>query len=202
MKDEKTGKVIAEARKIFLRYGFRRATMGEIADAANMSRPALYLVFPSKEEILTAVLTEVCREMLDEIRSGIDNFETEKEKLVFAFEIWGVRPFEIMRESPDARDLLESGYEFASRVTADAFATFENIIAKILTPVTDSMQSPINYTSSQVARILTAAVKGFKETAADTSELRRLIDDLMTMILASFRNQTSATIKNSKAKAR
>ena len=41
----KRDKVLAAARGIFLRYGFKRVTMNDIAEAASISRPALYLVF-------------------------------------------------------------------------------------------------------------------------------------------------------------
>jgi AcrR family transcriptional regulator len=56
MAHEKTEHVIAAARKVFLRYGYRRVTMGDLAEAAQMSRPALYLVFPSKEQIFTVLI--------------------------------------------------------------------------------------------------------------------------------------------------
>ncbi|HEY8129307.1 MAG TPA: helix-turn-helix domain-containing protein, partial [Hyphomicrobium sp.] len=76
---------LAAARQVFLRYGYRRVTMGDIADAAKMSRPALYLVIPSKEEIFTAVLAQTFSEMLEEIRGGIGSFQTARDKLTFAF---------------------------------------------------------------------------------------------------------------------
>ena len=58
MSEHKREAVLAAARQVFMRYGYRRVTMGDIADAAKMSRPALYLVIPSKEEIFTAVVSQ------------------------------------------------------------------------------------------------------------------------------------------------
>ena len=37
--------------KVFLAYGFARTTMDDIARAADMSRPALYLLFKNKTDI-------------------------------------------------------------------------------------------------------------------------------------------------------
>src|SRR5579862_5907010 len=118
-------KVIQAAQEVFLRYGFKRVTMADIAEAAHMSRPALYLVFPSKEEILTAVVSRVFAAMLDEIRQGINRDVTVEEKLGFAFDIWCVRPFEIYQRSPDAKDLYESSFQFATEVTTQAFSRFD-----------------------------------------------------------------------------
>lgn len=39
----------------FARYGYRRTTMGDVAEAAGMSRPAVYLRVANKGELLTAV---------------------------------------------------------------------------------------------------------------------------------------------------
>ena len=63
----KRDKVLAAARGIFLRYGFKRVTMNDIAEAASISRPALYLVFESKEEIFKSVYEHFVKETLIEI---------------------------------------------------------------------------------------------------------------------------------------
>lgn len=48
-------RVTAAAIAAFSRHGYRRCTMADIADAAGMSRPALYLLFPGKEAVFRAV---------------------------------------------------------------------------------------------------------------------------------------------------
>ena len=51
MASDKKSRILAAARDVFIRYGYKRVTMGDIAKAAGMSRPALYLVFQCKPEI-------------------------------------------------------------------------------------------------------------------------------------------------------
>ena len=94
---------------------------------------------------------------------------------------------------PSAKDLLESSYEFAERITSQAFAEFENIVSEIIKPLID-LQSVINLASSQVAHILTAAVIGFKDAANDSGELRQMIADLLAMILESLSRQSPVRI--------
>ena len=57
--DERAAKrerVADAALIVFQRYGFARTTMSDIAEAVGMSRPALYLLFPNKEEIFAAAV--------------------------------------------------------------------------------------------------------------------------------------------------
>lgn len=194
MKDEKVEKILEAAKKIFLRFGFRRATMGEIAEAVDMSRPALYLVFPSKEEILKAVISAESQVALQEIQQNLPNIETEKERLMFAFEVWSVRPFEMVQSFPDTRDLLESSYTVAGEVVTEAFAEFEKIVEGILEPLITSPN--VTLSPKQLAHILTSAIHGFKNAAGNVAELRQLFDDLITVILASIQNSN----ENSKSK--
>ena len=45
-------KVIPYARKLFIKYGYRKTTVDDIASGLHISKKTLYAVFPSKEEIL------------------------------------------------------------------------------------------------------------------------------------------------------
>ena len=188
MAHEKTEHVIAAARKVFLRYGYRRVTMGDLAEAAQMSRPALYLVFPSKEQIFTEVVTRSLAENIDEIRKGIPRFKTVEEKLAFAFEVWSVRGFELMRTSPDAADLLESSYEFAAEVTTKAAADFEGLLAELLEPLL-RRRAALKLSPLHIARILRTSVHGFKSEATNSADLRQMISGMCTILLLSIRKR-------------
>ena len=185
---ERTEDVITAATRIFLRYGYQRVTMRDLAEAARMSRPALYLVFPSKEEIFTAVMARAFAAMLDEIRQGLGRFTAPKEKLMFAFEVWCVRPFEMIQASPDAKDLLQSSYEFAAEVTAQASASFEALLAEVLQPLIRK-SAGMKLSPAQMAHILAAAAPGFKESVQNAGQLRELISNLITVVLASLKNR-------------
>ena len=54
-KDSKRNRAIEAAADRFQRHGFARTTMGDIAQASEMSRPALYLIFPGKEEVFEQI---------------------------------------------------------------------------------------------------------------------------------------------------
>jgi AcrR family transcriptional regulator len=178
-------KIVAEAGKVFLRYGFRRTTMADLAKAAQMSRPAFYLVFPSKEEAFLAVVKRFIAEYLDEIRRGIPRFKIPEQKLEFAFDVWFVRPFEMIQASPDASDILESGSEIACGEMKQAKTEFEAIVAEVLKPLVRE-QSKVKLSAARIAEILCRAAHGFKGTARDVAELRQILHDHLTLVLKSL----------------
>ena len=102
----------------------------------------------------------------------------------FAFDVWTLRPFEVIQASPDAKDLLQSSYEFATEVTTKAFAAFEALLAEVLQPQVRK-KAQMEFSSAQIAHILAAAVLGFKESAKTSSQLRELIAGLITIVLGS-----------------
>ena len=63
----KKKRIIGAAKSVFLKYGYRRVTMSDIASAAEMSRPALYLVFSRKEDVFGGVVRELAREISGEV---------------------------------------------------------------------------------------------------------------------------------------
>jgi AcrR family transcriptional regulator len=54
--------LVEQARKYFISYGFREASMDALCSAASLTRGALYHHFGSKEGLFEAVLTAIDRE--------------------------------------------------------------------------------------------------------------------------------------------
>ena len=192
MTQTKEEKVLTAARDVFMRYGFKRATMSDLADAAQMSRPALYLIFSSKEEVLRSLVTQIFNELLREVREGLSKHDGVADELTFAFEVWCVRQFEMIQASPDAKDILESGYEFAAEITLQAFSDFETILSDVLRPIVSS-QAEKTLSSEQLAHILTTASQGFKESASSAVQLRQMIKGLVTVVLAGLQKQRESS---------
>ncbi len=192
MTQSKEEKILTSAREVFVRYGFKRTTMSDLAEAAQMSRPALYLIYSSKEEVFRSLVTQVFNELLHEVHVGLSKHEDVADKLTFAFEVWCVGPFEITQVSPDARDILESGYEFATEIITQAFSDFENILSDVLRPMVNSQTEKL-LSSEQLAHILTTAIVGFKESATSAVQLRQMIQGLISVVLAGLQSQRESS---------
>jgi AcrR family transcriptional regulator len=175
---EKHKKIITAAQTVFLRYGFKRTTMGDIAKEAGISRPSLYLSYESKEALFAAVAEHMYLRQRDKILAHINEYPTNKEKLFFAFEVWCVEPFTILQASSvDARDLLASGAEVAADISREAAETFEGVIAPLL-----KSDAPDTISAASKARLLHTAVPGFKTVAQSPEELRAMIRNMIELV--------------------
>ena len=179
----KRQKVLNFAVAVFLKYGYHRVTMQELADAAGISRPALYLMFRSKEEIFCATLDEAARQREQEILAALPSLKTPQEKIRLTLDIWMVRVFDLMIQSPEARELVECSFVFAGETLSKNYARLEAILASIVQECPKT-SLPKGVPGKQLARFLTASVRGFKQYCGSSAELQEMID---TMLKAVFR---------------
>ncbi len=179
----KRDRVLAAALDVFLRYGYKRVTMNDIAEAAGISRPALYLVFDSKEEIFKGVYERFVQETLIDIENKLGQLKTPEEKLRTAFELWTVRPFERMRASSEAAELLECTFGFAQESVNQGSRSFEKILLPVLKSHSKFQSTKTKVSAEKTARLLSGAVRGFKIVAKDVPEIRSLIKELLILLL-------------------
>ncbi|MBN1387931.1 MAG: TetR/AcrR family transcriptional regulator [Bacteroidales bacterium] len=70
-KEKYREKIVLSASKIFSRYGFKKTTMEEIANALNKGKSSIYYYFKSKEEIFEAVVDHEAQVLKDELSKVI-----------------------------------------------------------------------------------------------------------------------------------
>ena len=58
VEDPRRTRILDSAMKLVLAYGYSRITMEDVAKAAEMSRPALYLLFKNKTDIYRAIASK------------------------------------------------------------------------------------------------------------------------------------------------
>lgn len=179
----KNDKIIAAARTVFLRYGYKRVTMNDIAEAAKISRPAVYLAFQNKEEVFKAVIKHSALKSMDEIRAGIAQYSSTAEKLFYAFELWVVRPFEIIKKAPEAEELLSSAHGFCKVIYDEIGSAFETELVKILRP--HIKQHTLSLSAPKMAHMMRCAARGFRECAENAVELRQMIKSLIQLVCPS-----------------
>ena len=173
-------RVLLAATDTFLRYGFARTTMGDIAEGAGISRPALYLVFPNKEAVFAAVIHRMNDDQLGKIRAAFPTLATQREKVLFACETWGAHGLELIAAHPDARDLFNLALEPVQQM----YAKFQALIAELLTQTVGA--SSFDATPEELARILVFAMRGFRETVIDKRDMHRLIALQVSLIFAAL----------------
>jgi AcrR family transcriptional regulator len=87
-RDEKRDAVLRTAVQLFLEQGYHRATLNEVADRLNITKPALYNYFRSKEDILFECWTngqERVEDRIAEIETAGENGLATLRMLVRAY---------------------------------------------------------------------------------------------------------------------
>lgn len=79
--EEKRDHIITAAENQFLRFGFRKTTMEDIAKTAGIGKATLYYYFKSKEEIFAAMLEKESRLGLQHIKQTIAPIQGPVDKL-------------------------------------------------------------------------------------------------------------------------
>jgi AcrR family transcriptional regulator len=84
--------VLAAALDTFVHYGYRKTSMEDVARAAAISRPGLYLLFGSKQELFSAAVTQALDRSLaavSEVLAGTTR--SLRDRLLDAFDHWSGR---------------------------------------------------------------------------------------------------------------
>jgi AcrR family transcriptional regulator len=160
---------LESATSVFSRYGYARTTMGDIASAAGISRPALYLLFPDKQSIFDAAIHHMDEQKHAGIRAGLDKMENLRSKLLYACQSWGSHGVDLSESHPDAADLFDLRHPAVRRV----YTRFENLIADLIEARVAA--SGIGASSAELARALVFGMRGLRDTATNGEEMRRLI---------------------------
>jgi AcrR family transcriptional regulator len=80
-KEEFRKKVIETSGQIFSRYGFRKTTMDEIANALRMGKSSIYYYFDSKEDIFEAVVLHEANVLRNELTTAIKSVDSPIDKM-------------------------------------------------------------------------------------------------------------------------
>jgi AcrR family transcriptional regulator len=181
MSDDKKSRILAAARSVFLSYGFKRVNMNDIAEAAGVSRPALYVLFRNKEEIFIAAYRRWVDETITQVEAAMAQTTLPKHKLARAFEIWAVGPFEMTRASLAAEELVNCNFAFAEAAREQGYAIFKATIAPVVANLSETLPAASRIAPDRIAHVLVSAVRGFKQSADTPDDMRRLIDELLLL---------------------
>lgn len=159
--------IVAAAVPIFLRFGYKKASMDAVAAAANLSRQAVYLHFPGKEALFGAVVGNLCESTRHIAhvalwREGL----TLPEQLLAAFD--ETMPQESMQL---LSELLTTAQALVPHAVANIDALVVEEISARLRDALGRRRWPVPDVSvEQAAQVLQAASYGVKQQTADRTE--------------------------------
>ncbi|MGI8589814.1 MAG: TetR/AcrR family transcriptional regulator [Nakamurella sp.] len=164
--------VLEAALLTFARFGYRKTSMDAIALGARISRPGLYFLFSSKDELFRAAVTQALNADLL-AAEGILNDTARRlpDRLLDAFDRWAGRYV-----GPMTRDipvLIEDNPELLGSIIESAPMRFAELITHaIAAEATQERQAQ----TTAVAQTLISASIGIKHQVDDRSTYLKRLD--------------------------
>jgi AcrR family transcriptional regulator len=160
-------RLLDAALTVFLRYGFRKTSMDEVARAAQVSRQGLYLHFATKEDLFRATLEYTLESSRVAATAALGDASLRLEaRLVRAFDEVTGRYVGMMGSG--ASDLTEAGGEIVGPMLARYEELFLEAVAKTLRASgLMAAYKATGLTARQLADTLYATSRGLKYSSAN-----------------------------------
>lgn len=187
MEPTKTDRILDAAFRLLRQHGYKKVTMSDIAEAAKLSRPTLYAEFPNKEAVLAALVARHNDESAAKTAAALPRAKTLAAQLAIIFDLWIVEPFASIADTADGLDLLSNIGTYVPEATDAVYTRLERQLVEVLEPAMKGGGGKRPMSARDLAHILALATKGLKASTATVAELRRMIDGLIAMTVATVR---------------
>jgi AcrR family transcriptional regulator len=187
--DEKRDRVLRAARDCFLRYGFKRTSMDDIAQLAGISRAALYLLFPNKEGIFRTLSQEMHDSAHERFTTALGAGGPLAERLLTAFDGKDHEFFEIVIGSPHGRELVDFNHGIGADIVEQADVLLKDALIGGIEQAAaagEIMLARVGMDAAECADLLLHASHGLKHGSTDWSSYRRRLEYLIQLLIVAL----------------
>ena len=85
---DKKNEIKERARELFMRFGFHKTNMDDIARAANIAKPTLYYYYKSKEDLFNEVVLEESERFLNNVMMKVLLCKKSERFMMESMKIW------------------------------------------------------------------------------------------------------------------
>lgn len=181
--------VFEAATDVFSRYGFRRTAMNDIAKAAGMSRPALYLLFDNKKSLFRELVAYRQSQAIDEAVDALMGNAPFQERFVSALLAYDKSFYQPVGQSPHGAELID----VSQSVAADLMKKGRE---RLISSLTEALETAVAAGGVDLARaqatprgfceLFISAMAGVKSNASSKQDFRRKLKELGVLFMASI----------------
>jgi AcrR family transcriptional regulator len=168
---ERRESILEAAAGVFLRYGFRKTSMDDLARAAGLSRQGLYLHFPTKEALFGAALLQVIARSGAAARAAFDREDLPvEERLLEGFAAFHGQM--LGDQSAHLDELLEAANSILGPIEQKTDEEFALDLARALRGSGVAARWKPRVSAKELAEHLIAASHGWKHGCASAADYR------------------------------
>ncbi len=188
--DKKRQAIFKAASDVFALYGFRRTSMQDIADAAGISRPALYLMFDNKEDLFRHLASHRQMQAIDEAISLLSSDGTLEDRFVTAIRTYEKIFYESVAEMPHGAELADVNMSIAAdqmkknrrQLVSALTKAIEDAIKRGDAKMPDASMKPRAF-----VELLFSSINGQKLNAKTMKEFRQSSNQVIEVFIRSIK---------------
>lgn len=180
--EPKVSALLEAAVGVFARFGYRKASMDDVARAAGVSRQGLYLSFANKEELFRRAVAYSLRNQLAAAISALSRADDDLEiRLTAACVAWSGRFVGSM--GADAADLMCASTSLAGATLCEYEWQFEEALASAInaSPLA-GVCAAADLDIADLARALHATARGLKQSCKSRETFLKSMTAAVRMI--------------------
>lgn len=187
--DPRRARILEGATTVFLAYGFQRTTMDDIARAAEISRPALYLVFRNKTDIYRALVAEFLEQTVVNAREALAEDGPLEERLARSL-LCTIDMMAEVEQSPHGAEILDMKNTLAADILADGMADYVGLIEAAI--ARDAERRGVDLAASGLsaeilAGMLLDAFEGMKQRSVPVERQHELARSYIAVVAGAIR---------------
>ena len=165
--------VLDAAFAVFLRYGFQRTTMDDIAKECGVSRPALYLLFKNKTDIFQALASAMFERIISDAGRALAGTGSLETRLYQCLKTGILDAMDKLIASPHGAELMDMKHALSSDVYGSWRRGMVGLISKAIDEeACNHDNKPIlkGLSPDQLANMLLDGLEGLKARANSSAE--------------------------------
>ena len=190
----KPNAIVLAGLKLFTRYGYRKTSIDDIAQAAQVAKRTVYLHFENKAAVFLAILEYLGDQVRQRCVAAERMSGTAVDRLTGLLDAYFGMGFELFSKSEHMPELEETFSELARSRIGDLNVEFEDRLAKFLRSLQKTREiagPPHGLTVEQIVRILFRAAEATKHDAdlqGDRKALQGRLRELAMLVIAGMRH--------------
>jgi AcrR family transcriptional regulator len=181
-------RILEAATTLFSRYGFKRASMEDIAAEAGLSRAALYLQFRNKEDIFRELARELQEEAMAQAEKAMAAGEPLAERLRKAVEARMLRMIEIAC-SPHGSELMDEKNRLCGDLWVENEHRFQAMLTRLFRRANNAAEidlAAVSLTAAEAAELFLHALSGIKGPGVTVEVYRKRLASLVRVCITGL----------------
>ena len=189
----KPNAIVLAALELFTRYGYRKTSMDDIAQAAQVAKRTVYLHFENKAAVFLAILEYLGNQVRRRCAAAESADGTAADRLTGLLDAYFGMAFELFSKSEHMPELEETFSKLARARIGDLNTEYGNRLARFLRSLEKTGAiggPPQGLTVEQIVRILMRTAEGAKhdpEVLGDRKALDRRLRELAILAIAAMK---------------